>query len=326
MVDVITKNIDIWSTAQTIKTNGRGRSADNQSLHGIEKLRELILDLAVRGKLVPQDPNDEPASVLLGKVAVEQARLIEEGKIKKREPLPEITAEERQFSLPEGWEWARIGDVGHDWGQKTPDNDFTYIEVSAIDNVSGTIKSPTRLTASEAPSRARKIAEAGTVMYSTVRPYLKNICVIEQEYSPEPIVSTAFAILHPYQQMPGKFFALYLRSPVFVRYVESVQTGIAYPAINDKQFFSGVIPIPPLAEQHRIVAKVDELMALCSPHLPMLPINATWKPHGSASPTTSTPSSPPNTASTSSNKLSCNSRLWANSSPKTPMTNRQASC
>lgn len=63
--------------------------------------------------------------------------------------------------------------------------------------------------------------------------------------------------------MPGKFFVMYLRSPEFVRYVESVQTGIAYPAINDKQFYGGLVPIPPLAEQHRIVAKVDELMALC---------------------------------------------------------------
>ena len=140
---------------------------------------------------------------------------------------------------------------------------FTYIDVSAIDNDSGVISSPTLVSASDAPSRARKIVQRGTVIYSTVRPYLKNICVIEEDYEPEPIASTAFAILHPLQGMPGRFFAFYLRSPVFVKYVESVQTGIAYPAINDKQFYGGLVPVPPLAEQHRIVAKVDELMALC---------------------------------------------------------------
>lgn len=263
MVNLITENIDIWSAAQTAKTNGRGRRADNQSLYGIRKLRELILELAVRGKLVPQDPSDEPASVLLEKIAKEKKWLIKEGKIKKQEPLQEISEEDKPFELPQGWEWARIGDVGHDWGQKKPDSDFTYIEVSGIDNVAGIVKSPNRLTADEAPSRARKIVKVGTVIYSTVRPYLQNICVIDQEYFPEPIASTAFAILHPFQQMPGKFFTSYLRSPVFVIYVESVQTGIAYPAINDKQFFSAVIPVPPLAEQHRIVAKVNELMALC---------------------------------------------------------------
>ena len=106
---IITENIDIWTTAQTIKTNGRGRSADNQSLHGIKKLRELILELAVRGKLVPQDPNDEPASILLEKITKEKNRLIKEGKIKKEKPLPEIKEDEKPFEIPDGWELVRLG-------------------------------------------------------------------------------------------------------------------------------------------------------------------------------------------------------------------------
>ena len=263
MADVITQHIDVWTTAQLTKsTVGRGNNG-KQTAYGIKKLRELILDLAVRGKLIPQDPNDEPAFVLLEKIAEEKAWLVKEGKIRKQNPLLEISKDKTPFDLPYGWEWARIGDAGHDWGQKTPDTDFTYIDVSAIDNTTGIVKSPDIVSASEAPSRARKIVKVGTVIYSTVRPYLKNICVIDREYIPEPIASTAFAILHPFQEMPGKFFALYFRSPEFVKYVECVQTGIAYPAINDKQFFGGIVPIPPLLEQHRIVAKVDELMALC---------------------------------------------------------------
>jgi type I restriction enzyme S subunit len=85
MVNLITDHIDIWTSAQTKKTSGAGRGnhSANSSLYGIKKLRELILELAVRGKLVPQDPNDEPASVLLGKIAREKARLIKEGKLKK---------------------------------------------------------------------------------------------------------------------------------------------------------------------------------------------------------------------------------------------------
>jgi len=264
MKNLLTENIDIWTSVQIQKNgNGRGNGSANQSHYGIKKLRELILELAVRGKLVPQDPSDEPASVLLEKIAKEKARLIKEGKIKKQAPLPEIVEDEEPYKLPNGWEWARIGDVCHDWGQKTPVSDFTYIEVSGIDNIAGKIKTAPTLTANEAPSRARKIVKVGTVIYSTVRPYLQNICVIDQEYIPEPIASTAFAILHPFQNMPGKYFTSYLRSPIFVRYVEAIQTGIAYPAINDKQFFGGIIPIPPLAEQHRIVTKVAELMAIC---------------------------------------------------------------
>ena len=89
-VNLITENLAIWTAAQTQKTNGgrrRGKNSNGQTAHGIKKLRELILELAVRGKLVPQDPNDEPASVLLEKVAKEKARLIKEGKIKKRKRM-----------------------------------------------------------------------------------------------------------------------------------------------------------------------------------------------------------------------------------------------
>ncbi|WP_434679409.1 restriction endonuclease subunit S [Pseudomonas sp. R1-18] len=231
--------------------------------NGIKKLRELILELAVRGKLVPQDSSDEPANELLRRIAEEKMRLVAEGKIKKQKPLTEIDQKHRPFEVPTNWEWVRVAAVGHDWGQKTPDQAFTYIDVGAVDNAAGTISTPQVLMAEDAPSRARKVVRSGTVIYSTIRPYLLNVAVIDKEYEQEPIVSTAFAIIHPYLEMPARYFLCYLRSPVFVRYVESVQIGIAYPAINDGQFFSGLIPLPPLAEQHRIVAKVDELMALC---------------------------------------------------------------
>ncbi|ADL54422.1 restriction modification system DNA specificity domain [Gallionella capsiferriformans ES-2] len=261
---LLTDHIDIWTAAETEKRSGRGRASGNAgSVYGIKKLRELILELAVRGKLVPQDANDEPACELLKGIQAKKAKLIAEGKIKKDKPLAAITEDEKPFELPKGWEWVRVGQVGHDWGQKEPDSNFTYIEVSAIDSTRGVVSSPGLVAPEDAPSRARKIVKKGTVIYSTVRPYLLNIAVIEEEFSPEPIASTAFAIVHPFCLMPPRYFLSFFRSPVFVRYVESVQMGIAYPAINDGQFFSGLIPLPPIEEQHRIVAKVDELMALC---------------------------------------------------------------
>ncbi len=231
--------------------------------NGIQKLRELILELAVRGKLVPQDPNDEPASELLKRIDEEKSKLEAQGKIKRQKQQSEISPDEMPFDLPKGWEWVRVASVGHDWGQKTPDQPFTYIDVGSIDNAAGLIRSPQVVAPEDAPSRARKVVMAGTVIYSTIRPYLLNIAVVDEDYAKEPIASTAFAIIHPYLSMPARYFLWYLRSPTFIRYVESVQTGIAYPAINDGQFFSGLVPLPPMAEQHRIVAKVDELMALC---------------------------------------------------------------
>ncbi|MBE9139874.1 restriction endonuclease subunit S [Nodosilinea sp. LEGE 07088] len=260
---LIIDKLDLWTSATTHKaTSGRGRNGKLE-LTGLKKLRELILELAVRGKLVPQDPNDEPASVLLEKIAAEKARLVKEGKIKKPKVLPEIAEDEKPFELPEGWEWAYLENIGRDWGQKTPNKPFSYIDVASIDNAKGLISSPTVLSSEEAPSRARKLVQEGTLIYSTVRPYLQNIAVVDIVIDPEPIASTAFAIIYPLGNMPPRYFLHYLRSPTFVNYVESVQTGIAYPAINDKQFFSGLAPIPPLAEQQRIVEKVDELMGLC---------------------------------------------------------------
>ncbi|CAE6498118.1 conserved hypothetical protein [Nitrosomonas nitrosa] len=230
---------------------------------GIARLRELILTLAMQGKLVEQDPNDPPASELLKEIKKEKAS--HEGtKTRRKEKLLPVKPEEVPYELPKGWEWVKIRDICHDWGQKIPVALFTYIDVGAIDNKLGAISSNTQLLdASEAPSRARKIVKPGTVIYSTVRPYLLNIAIVEKEYDPEPIASTAFAILHPFASVSARFIYHYLRSPAFIRYVESTQKGVAYPAINDGDFFSGLFPLPPLPEQHRIVARIDQLMTRC---------------------------------------------------------------
>jgi type I restriction enzyme S subunit len=259
----ITSHLDTWTAAIKTKSSAGRGGGKKEELYGIKKLRELILELAVRGLLVPQDPEDEPASELLKKIKAEEARLLKAGVVKKRKPLSKGQKDEPPFTIPESWAWIRLAEVGHDWGQKTPDSDFTYIDVSAINKEHGIVSEPTILSASDAPSRARKIVRKGTVIYSTVRPYLLNIAVVTESFDPEPIASTAFAIVHPFQGIEASFIYRYLRSPSFIQYVESCQTGIAYPAINDKQFFAGLLPLPPFAEQHRIVAKVDELMALC---------------------------------------------------------------
>lgn len=260
---LVADNLDIWTGAIERKSGaGRGGSGKRISLYGIERLRGLVLDLAVRGKLVPQDPADEPAADLLRRVKAERAKLIKNKKIGKGKSLP-TASDTPPFDIPESWEWTQLSEVGHDWGQREPDSDFTYIDVSAIDQSAGAIRSPNIVAAKDAPSRARKIVRNGTIIYSTVRPYLLNIAIIDQEFAPEPIASTAFAIIHPFTGIEARFFYRYLRSPAFVTYVESCQTGIAYPAINDRQFFAAWCPLPPSNEQCRIVAKVDELMGLC---------------------------------------------------------------
>ena len=229
----------------------------------VGKMRELVLELAVTGKLVAQDNRDEPASSLLESTASERAKLIAARKIKSR-PTSPVEAIEQPFDVPSSWAWARLSDVGYELGQKVPDKCFTYIDVGGIDSEKGQISDRVeKLEPADAPSRARKLVARGTVIYSTVRPYLLNIAIVDQDFYPEPIASTAFGILHPFEGVNNRYLFYWLRSAPFTAYVQAGMKGMAYPAINDEKFYSGYIALPPLAEQKRIVAKVDELMALC---------------------------------------------------------------
>ena len=232
-------------------------------LENVKELRKTCLQLAVQGKLVPQDPTDEPASVLLEKIREEKQKFIKEGKIKKGKPLPPIEEDEIPYELPDGWVWCRLKAITHNFGQKKPNRKFTYIDVSSINNRIGSIDNNCQiLLPEEAPSRARKIVKKNCVIYSTVRPYLLNITIIDRNFKYEPIVSTAFAVLNPIL-VNNKYFLFYLRSKVFTEYVEGQMIGMAYPAINDNKLYLGLIPLPPLNEQKRIVEKVDRLMRLC---------------------------------------------------------------
>ncbi len=223
----------------------------------MEELNRAILTLAVQGKLVAQDPQDEPASELLKRLAAQRR----DPKGLER-PLGSVREDEKPFELPEGWEWVRLPEVTFNWGQKKPDTPFSYIDVSSIDNLVGKIGDEIVIIEPEnAPSRARKIVKKGSVIYSTVRPYLLNIAVIDRDIQPEPIVSTAFYVMHPIDELDARFLHLWLRTSYFTQFVESEMIGMAYPAISDGKMSQGIIPLPPLAEQQRIVARVEALFA-----------------------------------------------------------------
>lgn len=230
--------------------------------NGVARLRDLAVQLAVKGKLVAQMQEDEPASMLLESVRIQRAVMSAAGKIRLR-PVGTLGVAERPFEIPSTWQWVRLADVGYELGQKVPDECFTYIDVGSIDSDKGRISERVAtLNPGEAPSRARKIVAKGTVIYSTVRPYLLNIAVVDRDFDHEPIASTAFGILHPFAGVDNRYLFYWLRSTPFTQYVERAMKGMAYPAINDEKFYGGCIPLPPTAEQKRIVAKLEKLMAL----------------------------------------------------------------
>ena len=230
-----------------------------------KELKGLILDLAIRGRLTEEwrkeNASVESASGLFDSIQEEKKKLIKDKKIKKEKTWIEIKKSNIPFELPSSWKWCRLGAIIHNFGQKKPDQKFSYIEVGSIDNIKGNIKNDfSVLNSSEAPSRARKLVKNGCVIYSTVRPYLLNIAIVKGEWEYEPIASTAFAILNPLKGCPPEYLYSYLRSNTFIEYVESQMKGVAYPAINDKKLMNGLIPLPPVSEQKAIVQIVSQLM------------------------------------------------------------------
>ena len=253
------------------------------------RLRKSVLQQAVQGRLVPQDPNDEPASALLGRVREERARLVAEGRAKfpkggesviyrasdgghyeKRiDAKGHVLSDERiedeiPFEVPEGWEWARLDSIVYQRPQVKPTTKISYIDIGSIDNVRHCLNAAENLIeASKAPSRARKPVEIGDILYSTVRPYLHNMCIVDREFSLPPIASTGFAVMVCFADMLNKYLFTFLMSPDFDAYANRADNskGVAYPAINDRRLYAALIPVPPLAEQCRIVNRVNDVFS-----------------------------------------------------------------
>lgn len=230
-----------------------------------QQLKNAILQLAIQGKLVPQDPNDEPASVLFEKIQAEKEKLIAEGKIKKTKKTSDKCSLDVEvdfpFEIPNSWVWVRLSEITYNLGQKKPISEFNYIDVASIDNKKHILSNIINLvSADKAPSRARKIVQDGSILYSTVRPYLKNICIFHNFFQYESIASTAFAVLDVYSNIFNKYLFYYLISSEFTDMVSKEMLGVAYPAINDEKLYKLCIAVPPLNEQKRIVAKIEELL------------------------------------------------------------------
>lgn len=230
-----------------------------------QQLKNSILQLAVQGKLVPQDEKDEPASELLKRIKAEKEKLIMDKIIKKEKALPEITQDELPFDIPESWEWVRLKEIVYNRGQMKPNCDFCYIDIGSINNKEQKLNiNDNIITSDKAPSRARKIVDFGDIIYATVRPYLHNMCIIDRSFSSKPIASTGFAVMTCLKGVYNKFLFYYLLCPTFDNYANHTDNskGVAYPAINDDRLYKAIIPLPPLAEQQRIVEKIEELLPL----------------------------------------------------------------
>ena len=231
--------------------------------NGIPQLRELILKLAVSGKLVPQDPEDEPASELLKKIQGEKQRLIAEGVLRESKPLPMVTRDEMAHLLPTNWAWVRLGDVTtYGIADKTAPGsavEGTWIlELEDIQKVSSVLLARLRYPARDFKS-SKSVFHRGDVLYGKLRPYLDKVLVADED----GVCTTEIIPFHGYIDLESSYLRIALKSPDFVASANDSTHGMNLPRLGTEKARMSLIPIAPLAEQKRIVAKVDELMALC---------------------------------------------------------------
>ena len=234
---------------------------------GVAKLRELILTLAVQGKLVPQDPADEPAGVLLQKIRAEKDRLIAEGKIKRDKPLAEIAEEEKPFELPQGWEWVRFGEIAgiERGGSPRPIEAFLTDDPEGLNwiKIGDTEKGGKYIT-----SAGQKIKREGLVKTRMVFPgdfLLTNSMSFGRPYITQiqGCIHDGWLRISPPDSL-DKDFLYTLLSSRFVRNVfEAAAAGGVVLNLNADKVRTVPIPLPPLPEQSRIVTRVEALMRLC---------------------------------------------------------------
>jgi type I restriction enzyme S subunit len=235
----------------------------------VKQLRQTILNLAVRGKLVPQDPNDEPASELLQRIAVEKMRLVKAGEIRKEKPLPPLLETDKSFDAPSEWAWARLGDLSklvtsgsRDWAKYYSKDGAIFVRMGNLSKGHYRLRLDhiQRVDPPSSGEGTRTSLEAGDILVS-ITGDVGMLGLIPEGFG-EAYINQHTAMVRPMPEMKGRFLAELFRSPFAQGQFNEPQRGIknSFRLTDITQF---LVPLPPLAEQHRIVAKVDELMALC---------------------------------------------------------------
>ena len=236
---------------------------------GVARLRELVLTLAVQGKLVPQDPADEPAGELLKKIRAEKDRLIAEGKIRRDKPLAEIADEEKPFELPQGWEWVRLGsaakkitDGTHHSPASFSSGDFKYLSAKNIKTWGIDLSDVTYVPAAVHDEiYARCDPEVGDILFIKDGA-TTGILTINTLAEPFSLLSSV-GVIKPSCGLTSEWLARVMRSPYFYSAMRAEMTGVAITRVTLSKLNVALVPLPPLAEQSRIVTRVEELMRLC---------------------------------------------------------------
>ena len=223
-------------------------------------LEAAILQAATEGKLTRQRPEDGNAADLLSRIAEEKTTLVKAGKLKKPKPLPPVTEDEQPFEIPDNWEWARLGEVSN-YGTVVHVDPYDIPAGAWILNLEDIEKDSGRLLST---SRDRSAASTkvqfckGDVLYSKLRPYLNKVLIAPAD----GYATTEIMPMRIFTLGSNEFARYLLISPYFNNYVNSRTYGMKMPRLGTKDALQAPVSLPPLAEQERIVAKLDAVLPL----------------------------------------------------------------
>lgn len=270
MTDVkqlITEHLDIWLTAETEKKSGRGRSSgSNDTIYGVQKLRELILDLAISGKLVPQFSTDESVHDLLQKIEIEieKKERLNSKKFKKRNV---VANSDSFFAIPRTWEWCYLEDYCLDihYGYTASSNEnlkgFRLLRITDIQNdkVNWDTVPGCEITCEQAD---QYLLRNGDILIARTGGTIGKSYLVEN-LTVKSVFASYLIRVKNLEFSNSKYIKTYLGSQIYWKQLYANSMGTGQPNVNGNALKKLIFPLPPLEEQQRIVEKVDELMQLC---------------------------------------------------------------
>jgi type I restriction enzyme S subunit len=231
-----------------------------------QQLKNAILQEAIEGRLVPQDPNDEPASALLERIRKEKEKLLKEGKLKKKDLIETpISEDEKPFEIPESWEWVRLGNITEiaRGGSPRPIKEYltddpkglNWIKIGDTDKGGKYINSCKEKIKPEGLKKTRKVHPGDFLLTNSMsfgRPYITNI---------EGCIHDGWLMISPYAGVFDQSYLYYVLSSAYAhkQFCDKV-AGAVVQNLNSDKVADSIVPLPPLAEQQRIVAKIEELL------------------------------------------------------------------
>lgn len=244
---------------------GKGERLNKEYSHQLtllDSLNQAILQEAVQGKLLPQDPADEPASELLKRIKAEKAVTLSMSRGgKKEKPSPPIKPEEIPFEIPENWVWCRLGEITNYGSSPKAEptdlkKDTWVLDLEDIEKTTSNLLCKIRFNERSSLS-TKSVFKTGDVLYSKLRPYLDKVIVADEDgvCTTEILPLKCFADLNPF------YLKYALKRADFLKYVNSKTKGMKMPRLGTKEGEMALIPLPPLSEQKRIVAEIEKQLA-----------------------------------------------------------------